>query len=81
MISDNYMIKTVHHPSPAVQKQQDMPLSGMRYIYGMHKKQVTVSAISTIMSDSILIANIRGKHWKSSLFLLCLPLGKHRQAN
>jgi len=22
MISDNYMIKTVHHPSPAVQKQQ-----------------------------------------------------------
>jgi len=30
MISDNYMIKTVHHPSPAVQKQQGMPLSGMR---------------------------------------------------
>ncbi len=39
MVSDNQMVRNVHYLSPAFQqKQQGMPLSGMRQNYGIHKK-------------------------------------------
>ncbi len=55
----------------SLQKQQGMPLSGMRQIYGIHKKQVTTFGISSITTDSILllIVNIKVKH---SFSLYCL---------